>query len=115
MPPDLRMHTFSGRARVQGMTAPIISPGSWHAAAEAIAPYAAQANAGWIPVITIIAIGVFRLLMEWQLRRTLGEIFQQAPGGSVIIVRKRGLGGTMWVQVGPRHMPGIWPGRAELR
>jgi hypothetical protein len=96
------------------MTEPIISPGSWHAAAEAIAPYAAQAKYGWTPVIAILAAGVLRLLMEWQLRRTLGEIFQQAPGGSIIIVRKRGLGGTMWVQVGPRHLQGTWPRRAEL-
>ena len=29
--------------------------------------------------------------MEWQLRLTLAEIFQNAPGGSVIVIRKRGL------------------------
>jgi hypothetical protein len=96
------------------MKAPIIPSGGWHAVAEAVAPYAAQAKAGWIPVAVIVAAGVLRLLMEWQLRRTLGTIFQQAPGGSVIIVRKRGLGGAMWVQVGPRQMPDAWPGRAEL-
>jgi hypothetical protein len=61
-----------------------------------------------------MAVGVLRLLMEWQLRRTLRMIFEQAPGGSVIAVRKRGLGGAMFVQVGPRYTPGIWAGRAEL-
>jgi hypothetical protein len=114
MPFDLRMHTFLGLSRVPGMTVPITPSGGWHAAAEAVAPYAAQAKAGWIPVVVIVVAGVLRLLMEWQLRRTLGAIFQQAPGGSVIIVRKRGLGGTMWIQVGPRHMPGPWAGRAEI-
>ena len=96
------------------MTAPII-PGGWHAAAEAIAPYAAQPKVGWI-LIPLAIGGIFRLLMEWQLRRTLTEIFQHAPGGSVIVVRKRGLGGSMWIQVGPRSVPGpgIWPGQAEL-
>lgn len=67
-----------------------------------------------VPVIAVIAVGVLRLLMEWQLRQTLSSIFQQAPGGSVIVIRKRGLGGTMWVQVGPRNIPGTRPGRAEL-
>jgi hypothetical protein len=96
------------------MTARII-PEGWHAAAEAIAPYAAQPKVSWI-LIPLAIGGIFRLLMEWQLRRTLAEIFQHAPGGSVIVVRKRGLGGSMWIQVGPRSAPGpgIWPGRAEL-
>jgi hypothetical protein len=96
------------------MSAPTLPPGSWHAAAEILAPYAAQAHASWLPLIAVAAAGILRLLKEQQLRRTLSAIFQQAPGGSVIIVRKRGLGGTMWVQVGPRNTPVIWPGRAEL-
>lgn len=97
------------------MTSPITFPGVWHAAAEAAAPFAAQAVAAWIPVIAVIGAGVMRLVMEWQLRRTLTAIFEQAPGGSVIVIRRRGLGGTLWVQVGPRYMPtGTWPGRAEL-
>jgi hypothetical protein len=96
------------------MTAPII-PESWHAAAETIAPYVAQPKAGWI-LIPLALGGIFRLLMEWQLRRTLAEIFQHAPGGSVIVVRKRGLGGSMWIQVGSKSAagPGIWPGSTEL-
>ena len=85
------------------MTAPII-PEGWHAAAEAIAPYAAQPKAGWI-LIPLAIGGIFRLLMELQLRWTLTEIFQHAPGGSVIVVRKRGLGGSMWIQVGHRGAP----------
>ena len=96
------------------MTVPII-PEGWHAAAEAIAPYAAQPKAGWI-LIPLVAGGIFRLLMEWQLRRTLAEIFQRAPGGSVVVVRKRGLGGSMWIQVGPRPASGarLRPDQAEL-
>lgn len=96
------------------MTPPII-PEGWHAAVEAITPYAAQPKAGWI-LIPLAMGGVFRLLMEWQLRRTLAEIFQRAPGGSVVVVRKRGLGGSMWIQVGPRPTPDpvLWPGQAEL-
>jgi hypothetical protein len=96
------------------MASPIASFGVWHAAAEAVIPYAAQAMPAWVPVIAVVAVGVLRLLMEWQLRRTLSTIFRQAPGGSVIVVRRRGLGGTMWVQVGPRYMPGTWPCRAEI-
>lgn len=84
-------------------------------AAQAIAPYATLPKAGWILIVPIAVGGALRLLMEWQLRRTLAEIFQHAPGGSVIVIRKRGLGGSMWVQVGNRPAPGSsWPGRAEL-
>ncbi len=96
------------------MIAPIISHGGWQAAAEAITPYAAQPKASWILLIPLAIGGIFRLLMEWQLRLTLAEIFRCAPGGSVIVIRKRGLGGTMWIQIGPRTAPGPWPGRAEL-
>lgn len=96
------------------MTAPIF-PGGWHGAAEAVAPYAAQLKVGWV-LIPLAMGGLLRLLMEWQLRRTLTEIFQRAPGGSVVVVRKRGLGGSMWIQVGPQPDPApvIWPGQAEL-
>ena len=73
------------------MTAPII-PEGWHAAAEAIAPYAAQPKAGWI-LIPLAIGGIFRLVMKWQLRRTFTEIFQHVPGGFVIVVRQLGLGG----------------------
>lgn len=84
--------------------------------AEAIAPYAAQPEVGWTILIPLVIGGLFRLLMEWQLRLTLAEIFQHAPGGSVIVIRKRGLGGTMWIQVGPRtaSVPAPWAGRTEL-
>ena len=54
------------------MTAPII-PEGWHAAAEAIAPYAAQPKAGWI-LIPLAIGGIFRLLMEWQLWSTPGLV-----------------------------------------
>jgi hypothetical protein len=85
---------------------PIAFSGDWHAAAEAVAPYAAQVTGAWVPVIVVVVAGVLRLLMEWQLRRTLTAIFQQAPGGSVIVIRKRGLGGAMWIHVDPGGSPG---------
>jgi hypothetical protein len=94
--------------------APIISYGGWQAAAEAITPYAAQPKASWILLIPLAIGGILRLLMEWQLRLTLAEIFQHAPGGSAIIIRKRGLGGTMWILIGPRYTAGPRPGPAEL-
>jgi hypothetical protein len=83
------------------MTQPISLPEGWHAAAETIAPYVAKPKAAWIAIFTL-AIGGLRLLMEWQLRYTLAAIFHHAPGGSVIIIRNRGLGGSIWIQVGPR-------------
>jgi hypothetical protein len=83
-------------------------PAHWHAAAEAIAPYAAQPQAAWILLIPLAAADILRLLMEWQQRLTLAQVFRHAPGGSVIVIRNRGLGGSMWIQVGPpadaRHL-----------
>jgi hypothetical protein len=78
-------------------------------------PYAGLPKAGWILIVPVVVGGFVRILMEWQLRRTLREIFQRAPGGSVVVIQKRGLGGSMWVQVGSGPTPGSWPGRAELR
>lgn len=97
------------------MTAPNASHVGWLKAVEAVvAPYAGSPKADWILIISLVVAGFLRLLMEWQQRRTLAEIFQHAPGGSIIVVKKRGLGGSMWVQVGTRTMPGSWPGREEL-
>jgi hypothetical protein len=99
------------------MTAAIMALRDGHAAAEAVAAYAPQLGSGWVFLVALVLGGVMRLLMEWQLRRTLAEIFRGAPGGSVVVVRKRGLGGSMWIQVGPRaaSAPTVWRGRAELR
>ena len=99
------------------MTAPIIPLRGWHAVAETVAAYTPQSGVGWILLIPLVIGGILRLLMEWQLRRTLVEIFQHAPGGSVIVICKRGLGGSMWIQVGsrPASAPDISPGQAELR
>ena len=82
--------------------------------AETIAPYVVLPGTGWALVVSLAAAGLLRLLAEWQLRRTIAEIFSRAPGGSVIIIRKRGLGGTMWIRVGSGPVPGRWPGTAEL-
>jgi hypothetical protein len=116
MPPDLHVHTLPGRVRVQSMTAPTVPHGDWLTAAETIAPYTGLPKATWIFIILLMIGGLFRLLMERQLRLTLAEIFLHAPGGSVIVIRNRGLGGSMWIRVGtgPVPGPGSWPGRAEL-
>jgi hypothetical protein len=84
-------------------------------AAETIVPCAVMPGTSWSLIIVMAAAGLLRLMAEWQLRRTLAEIFSHAPSGSVIIIRKRGLGGTMWIKVGPGHVPSRWPGTAELR
>jgi hypothetical protein len=55
-----------------------------------------------------------RILLEWQMRLTVTEIFRRAPGGSVVVVRDRGLRGSMWIQVGDGPAPGTWPLRPEL-
>jgi hypothetical protein len=96
------------------VTAPNVLHGGWLKAAEAIAPYTGLPKASWILIIPLAAAGLLRLLMEWQLRRTLAGIFRHAPGGSVIVIRNRGLGGTMWIQVGTRPVPSTWPARTEL-
>jgi hypothetical protein len=72
-------------------------------------------KAGWILIAAMVVGGFVRILMECQLRRTLTEIFQRAPGGTVVVIKKRGLGGSMWVQVGSGPMPGNWSGQAQLR
>jgi hypothetical protein len=111
----LRVHTLPSCRRVYRMTGPIIPSEGWHAVTEAIAPYVVQPEVGWIMLFSVLISGLLRLLMEWQLRCTLTEVLQRAPGGSVIIVRKRG-GSVMWIQVGSRPTPssGIRPRRTEL-
>jgi hypothetical protein len=97
------------------MTAPNAPHVGWLKAVEAVAPYAGSPKADWILIISLVAAAFLRLLMEWQQRRTLAEIFQYAPGGSIIVIKKRGLGGSMWVQVGTRTVPGIGPGGGSSR
>ena len=110
-----RAARFSGSRRVGGVRVPS-SPGwGWLTATAQAVPYVSLPKAGWILIVPVVVGGFVRILMEWQLRRTLREIFQRAPGGSVVVIQKRGLGGSMWVRVGSGPTPGSWPGRAELR
>lgn len=111
---ELRFAQFPGFCRVADVTVPSSLYWGWLTAAEALAPYASPPKAGWILTIPLVAAAVLRLLMEWQLRRTLAEIFQHAPSGTVIVIRKRGLGGSMQVQVGSRPVPCSRPGPPEL-
>jgi hypothetical protein len=86
----------------------------WLTAAKVIAPHVSLPGTG-LALITPLAIaGLIRFLAERQLRSTLTEIFRHAPGGSVIVIRNRGLGGSVWIQVGPGHVSGCRPGRTEL-
>jgi hypothetical protein len=50
---------------------------------------------------------VYRLLAEWQRRITFDHVFQNAPGGSVIIQEKSLAGPAMsiWVGAGPYPQP----------
>jgi hypothetical protein len=84
-------------------------------AAETVAPYAGLPKAAWALAIPLATAVGLRLLMEWQLRWTLSEIFRHAPSGSVIVIKNRGLGGSMWIQVGSRPVPRSRRGPAELR
>lgn len=83
---------------------------AWLKATEAIT-HAGAPGAAWTLLIPLVATGILRLLAEWQNRHTITRIFQHAPDGSIIVISKRGLGGTMWIQVGTRPAPAqhSWP------
>lgn len=100
--------------RIQGVTLTNILDEGWLTAARVIAPHVSLPVTGWALITPLAVAELIRFLAERQLRRTLTEIFRQAPGGSVIVIRNRGLGGSVWIQVGPGHVPGCRPGRAEL-
>jgi hypothetical protein len=84
--------------------------GAWLPAAAKLAPLTRLPGISWILiVVTIAAGGLIRVVLEWQLRLTLTEIFRSAPGGSVVVLQKRGLGGAMWVRVGEGPVPAYRP------
>jgi hypothetical protein len=57
-----------------------------------------------------LAGAVFRLLSEWQLRRTLIEVLDHSPGGTIVVVHRRRAGGpSVWMQVGHGARPGTAP------
>jgi hypothetical protein len=95
------------------VTVPSAPYWGWVTAGTA-APCAGLPKVGWALAIPLAAAAVLRLLMEWHLRWTLSEIFQHAPSGSVVVIKNRGLGGSMWVQVGGRPVPHGQPGLAKL-
>ena len=97
------------------MTLTNILDEGWLTAVKVIAPHVSLPATGWALIIPLAVTGLIRFLAERLLRRTLTEIFRQAPGGSVVVIRNRGLGGSLWIQVGPGHVPGGRPGRTELR
>ena len=101
-------------SRIQGVTLTNILDEGWLTAAKVVAPHASLPVTGWALVTPLAVAGLIRFLAERQLRGTLTEIFRHAPGGSVIVIRNRGLGGSLWIQVGPGHVRGCRPGRTEL-
>jgi hypothetical protein len=101
-------------SRIQGVTLTNILHEGWLTAAKVLAPHVSLAVTGWALITPLAVAGLIRFLAERQLRSTLTEIFRRAPGGSVIVIRNRGLAGSVWIQVGPGHVPGCRPGRTEL-
>lgn len=69
----------------------------------------------WTTVGAVLAslmlMGVFRLLAEWQRRTTLVALMRHAPGGTVVIQQKGPGGPPLWVWVGdgPRPPVGMIP------
>jgi hypothetical protein len=110
-----RVARFPDFRRVEGVRVPSSPDWGWLRVAAQAAPYSTLPKACGILIISVVVGGFIRLLMEWQLRRTLKEIFERAPGGSVVVIHKRGLGGSMWVQVGSGAAPTGWPVRTEIR
>ena len=76
---------------MEGVRVPSGVYGGWLAVATNVAPYAAPyaglPKAGWILLIPMAVGCVIRVLLEWQLRLTLSQIFERAPGGSVVVIR----------------------------
>lgn len=85
--------------------------GAWLKVAESMMPLLGLPQAGWV-VIGLLVVGVIvRIVLEWQLRLTLAMIFRDAPGGSVVVIKKRGLRGSMWIRVGDGPVRAGRPGR----
>jgi len=105
-------------SRIQGVTLTNILDEGWLTAAKVTASHVSLSATGSALIIPLAVAGLIRFLAEWQLRGTLIEIFRHAPGGSVIVIRDRGLGGSVRIQVGPGQAagsaPGGRPGRTEL-
>ena len=101
-------------SRIQGVTLTNILDEGWLTAAKVTASHVSLSATGWALITPLAVAGLIRFLAERQLRGTLTEIFRHAPGGSVIVIRNRGLGGSVWIQVGPGHGPCGRPGRTEL-
>ena len=99
-------------SRIQGVTLTNILDEGWLTAAKVTASHVSLPATGWALIIPLAVAGLIRFLAEWQLRGTLTEILRHAPGGSVIVIRNRGLGGSVRIQVGPGHAPSHARGRA---
>lgn len=65
-------------------------------------PYAAAA---------ITAAALYRLLAEWQRRKTLIELVSRAPANTTVVLERGPGGPAMWVKVGDGERPQL---RAEV-
>lgn len=59
----------------------------------------------WSTVIVALAVLVYRLLAEWQRRRTLLALLREAPTGTLIFQGKGVGGAEMCILVGPELGP----------
>lgn len=55
----------------------------------------------WSTVVVAIAVLIYRLLAEWQRRRTLLALLREAPTGTLIFQGKGVGGAEMCIVVGP--------------
>jgi hypothetical protein len=60
----------------------------------------------------LAATALYRLLAEWQRRKTLIDLVSRAPANTIVILEKGPGGPAMWVKVGDGGQP---PLRAEVR
>lgn len=84
---------------------------AWWAAASA-GGGALHALAWPYTAAVLAATALYRLLAEWQRRKTLIDLVSRAPANTIVVLEKGPGGPAMWVKVGGGGQP---PQRAEVR
>lgn len=59
----------------------------------------------WPTILVAMAVLLYRLLAEWQRRRTLLALLREAPTGTLIFQGKGVGGAEMCIMVGPDNRP----------
>jgi hypothetical protein len=82
-------------------------PVPWEGWLERLVPVAARVvtwTIAWpgacAAVWVVLVVGTYRLLAEWQRRKTLLTTYLYAPGGTVVVQGAGLTGSPMWVLVG---------------